>query len=172
MGYYVTINEHNVFMSKDTFADAYKALCDLNRHDHLKRGGSNTGAVWYSWMPENYESETETVLDILDLLGLTVEGDDDGNIVGFQYDNKMGAEEVFLAALAPYIKDGSFINWAGDDGAMWQHRFENGRMTRHDAIVTYGEAYEPVVSQYAWEGDQMNVTHHNINDTIFGKKEG
>ena len=73
MGYYVRIEEtaSNFKIKKENFERGYEIVCDLNRHDYLKHGGSFGGDptpkpadskscadnpdVWFSWMPWNYD---------------------------------------------------------------------------------------------------------------------
>jgi len=150
MGYYVNITESKIRIPEEHFGAAYDALCAINapEYNHLKNGGSHgpdgQTAYWYSWMPENYPAETETLVDILDLLGFDLGYDMDGSIVELGYDNKTGNEDVFFMALAPFIEDGSWVMWKGEDGAMWGWEFADGRMyLRSVEIKLAGERSAP-----------------------------
>ena len=146
MGYYVTTEESELRIRAEDKKLAYQAVCAINapEYNHLKRGGSSAGGewveVWYSWMPADYPSETETLEDVLELVGFEIEHDDNGDIIGVSYGNKTGAEDIFMLALAPYVEDGSYILWLGEDGHRWMWKFQDGTMLRHDVKgFTVGE---------------------------------
>ena len=150
MGYYVNITNSNFHIAADRKADAYEAVCRINapEYDHLKRGGSwgpdGKTAVWYSWMPADYPAETDTLEDVLQLLGFEFRVDDNGDITDLAYDSKTGAEDVFLLAMSPYVTDGSSLRWRGEDGLAWVHKFHDGTMTIHDVIeVVADEGHTP-----------------------------
>lgn len=143
MGYYVNITDHNFMVEKKHFPAAYDALCAINdeKYNHLKRGGSSgpdgQTAYWYSWMPENYPAETETLIDILELLGFEIGYDTDGNINGLAYYNKTGNEEIFFMALAPYVENGSWVMWQGEDGDMYGWEFADGKLWMRSVKVAF-----------------------------------
>lgn len=161
MGYYVSTSATHFHLDKEHFPAAYQALCAINdpKYNHLKSGGSSgpngQTAWWYSWMTEDYPATTETVTDILDLLGFEISYDD-GNIVGLDYDNKTGNEDIFFMALAPYVKDGSYIIWKGEDGRMWGWEFTDGHMWIRDVELSL-------------TGDRTAPTYLHVNrDTELG----
>ena len=172
MGYYInTTSEQDFLLPKENFDAAYKAMCELNKHDDLKRGG--TGAfgsedrqVWFSWMHENYPEVCEDLFEIFDHLGFDYTKDGDGNIDSLSYDNKQGAEEVFLAAIAPFVKDGSFMTWRGEDGELWRYLYRDGRLKTVPAVITFPEhlADEPTFMRFMGTG----YDYININERLFG----
>lgn len=152
MGYYVHTTDSSVFIPKAMHNAAYEALCKLNKHDNLKNGGSYGGpglsasdprpagmtyhpAKWFSWMDANYPEKCKTLEEVLDMVGFSIDKDDDGNIVGLHYDSKTGCQETFLSALAPYVRGGSYINWQGEEGELWRNEFSGGRMTERSGVV-------------------------------------
>lgn len=160
MGYEIYTTDQNFFLSKDYFEPAYKAMCKLNDLDNFKRGGSSGGngvsskdprpdgmnyhpAKWFSWMDANYPETCKTAVEILEMLGFQCGYDSDGNINGLYYNSKMGQEDLFLQVIAPYVGDGCYINWTGEDDEYWQYRFKDGVMTHHDGRVVFDE--NPVV---------------------------
>jgi hypothetical protein len=110
-------------------------------HNDQKRGGSYSDGVkkssWFSWMPENYPETLSTAKEILDELGFEVTLDEQGNIIDLHYNNKMGQEDLFLKAIAPFVKEGSFINWAGEDGTNWQYFFDGKKMIEKQGQVVF-----------------------------------
>lgn len=154
MGYYVT-GDGFVSIKTNDIPSAYKALCDLNQRDDLKRGGSYGGggidqssprpdglnyhpARWFSWMDANYPDTLHSVDEILTSLGfdfvIKVTGDE--TFYTLNYDNKIGQENEFFTALAPFIVSGE-VYWRGEDGNHWMWKFEDGKLKWFDGEVTY-----------------------------------
>lgn len=154
MGYYVNIVDCNFTMKKENYDKAYKAVCELNssRYNDIKRGGrwSDEPAVkpgysksvssnpdkWYSWMAWNYDEICNNIIEVLEMLGFDVLGNESG-IFDLCYDGKTGQEDIFFNALAPYIENGSYILWRGEDNDMYVWEFEDGEMTEKDAQITW-----------------------------------
>jgi hypothetical protein len=143
MGYYVNGNGHLV-IKKENLAAAYEALMALNdAPDGVKRGGSYSGgkqhSSWFSWMPADLRelADTKAVFERLGFETMDAKGD----LVITCYDNKSGQEEVFFAAAAPFIENGSY-EWTGEDAAFWEWTFADGKMYQRDGIREYGEERE------------------------------
>ncbi len=150
MGYYVNTAEVDFFIAKYNFEDAYKACVALNDRDDLKSGGGGRFVLpngeemkwgdprpegmsyhpmkWFSWMDANYPETCKTLDEILTSLGFEISYDEIGNIDGLSYSSKIGAEEHFLEAISPFVRNTSYINWVGEDNAMWRHEFIEGKM--------------------------------------------
>lgn len=134
--------------------EAFQALCNLNTKDDLKSGCifsskklikpenstslAEDPSVRFINMPWNYDEVCEAVEEILELLNFSVEKDLEGNvhILSFESDHG-GDEEVFLKALAPYVKPGSFIEWQAEGGEMWRNDFVQGKMTTSSGEVVW-----------------------------------
>ena len=122
---------------------AYWRMCDLNKHDHLKRGGSSTGEKWFSWMAADYPERLKTALDILIELGFDVEEGDEGLVV-YAYDNKSGQEELFLEAISDLIvpqtgKDKPYIVWRGEDDMVWKDIYGEKTVRSLTGVITFQE---------------------------------
>lgn len=139
MGYYVQIVYSDFTIRKEDFDRGFQIVCDLNSRDDLKHGGAYGGKPtpkpagskscasspdkWFSWMPWNYDEICKSLPEILRMLGFEVDYNGDGDIIGLSYADKTGAEDVFLDALRPVIKKGSYIIWEGEDDDEWVTRF-------------------------------------------------
>ena len=146
MGYYVEGNGYLV-IKKENLAAAHEALMALqDAPDENKRGGSYGGgkrtSSWYSWMPEDLRTLPDTQ-SFFETVGFEIEVSDNGDIVIGHYDNKIGQEEVFISAVAPFIEDGGY-DWTGEDGAFWTWEFIGGTMFRKEGYRSYGEAIQVV----------------------------
>lgn len=147
MGYYVETVGCNFRLPKDKFELAYKAMCELNDHDELKRGGHYPANEnwkgrynpnkWFSWMPYNYPETTSNVIEILELLGFELAYDDNGDLIHLSYYNKTGSEDLFLESIAPFVEEGSSIDWRGEDGDYWKWYFSNGEMLFKKGSVVF-----------------------------------
>lgn len=159
MGYYVSIDECNIFIAKSDLQKAYQACVDLNQKDNLKSGGGGdyklpNGAKvtiksrrpkgmtyhpckWFSWMEADYPNKLKNLIEILESLGFEVQEDNDGNIVYLNYDNKIGDEVHFFKVIAPYVKNNSHISWVGEDHTMWRWLFKSKKMIVQQANIVW-----------------------------------
>lgn len=150
MGYWVETMDVDFSIKKENLEKAYEALCELNKHDNLKHGrtgltsklehstsvAENPG-VCFSWMDWNYDEIFETAQEIFEELGFETILNADGDLEVHHYNSKTGSEEDFLSAVAPFAKDGSYIEWRGEDGSMWRNFFESGVMTTQHAEIVW-----------------------------------
>ena len=121
---------------------AYWRMCDLNKNDDLKRGGSSTGEKWFSWMDANYPETCKTDLDVLVELGFDVEEGDEGLVI-YAYDNKSGQEELFLEAISDLLRtvdnknsslNKPFIVWRGEDDMVWKDLYGEKKLGLYRAL--------------------------------------
>jgi len=136
MGYYVRIEDSNAKIKRENLAEAYMRLCNLNKRDDLKRGGSwsedKQQKKWFSWMDENYPETCKDAEAILEALGFDVSIENDAvHIVG--YDNKTGQEELFMKTIGDLVE--GEIEWSGEDGARWKWVFDQGMITLSGKVV-------------------------------------
>lgn len=153
MGYYAT-GEGSIVIPAEKLTDAYNALVELNKHDELKTGGhfgagvsegkpANSTSVaknpnrWFSWMDWNYDEVCSTAGEILEEVGFQTEETPDDGLELFYYDSKSGAEDHFINAIAPFVNEGSTMEWTGEDGEKWRWVFENGEMITEQAVITW-----------------------------------
>lgn len=156
MGYYVDVTDSGFLLRKEDFEKAYKAMCDLNQRDDLKSGGTWTSeglsskdprpegldyhpAKWFSWMDANYPAKCPTFESILTELGFELFFNDNGDLTRVYYSNKIGSEEHFFNVIAPYIADGGYVDWVGEDNTSWRWVFRNGKMKMLNGVMTYPE---------------------------------
>ena len=148
MGYYVSGNGE-LRIKKENLDKAHDALMALqDAPEKAKRGGSSGGdkapRFWYSWMPEDLRTLTDTKAVFAEL-GFEVSDNEDGDLLISCYDNKSGQEDVFFAAAAPFIEDDEY-EWTGEDGTFWLWKFEDGRMFVRYGRREYGEREEITLS--------------------------
>jgi hypothetical protein len=126
MGYYVYLTSAS-FDIPDT-PEVRNALRELDKRDDLKRGGSFGGGKedkWFSWMNEPW-AHHESIDPIFQQLGFdtyccVLKPGEHASVQLLSYDSKIGQEALFLAAVAPFVKAGSYLEWRGEDGEAWRH---------------------------------------------------
>ena len=65
--------------------------------------------------------------------------DVDGNITEIEYvGEKLGRDFELFQKVAPFVRDGSFIEMYGEDGERWRWIFKNGKCREVTAKVTWG----------------------------------
>lgn len=147
MGYYVHIEDSNCMLPHKHANLAYWRMCDLNKNDDLKRGGSSTGEKWFSWMDANYPETCKTALDVLVELGFDVEEGDEGLVI-YAYDNKSGQEELFLEAISDLLRtvdnknsslNKPFIVWRGEDDMVWKDLYGEKKVRSLQGTITFQE---------------------------------
>jgi hypothetical protein len=154
MGYYIGTEDVNIFLGKEHFDDVYKRMCEINDYHDLKRGGSYGGNndtteddrypkdKWFSWMAYNYPETCPDMKSIFDALGFELDFDEAGNLVGLGYWDKSGNEDYFLSCFAGYVKDGSYIQWKGEESEdYYRYLFKDGKMIAQRAtmVLTYSD---------------------------------
>jgi hypothetical protein len=128
MGYEVVITRSNAAIKAAHKPAVLQIWKDLNKpeNDHLKNGGSYSQggktSSWYSWMDADYDTKCNSVEDVLGELGFSYEVMADGETVITGYDRKIGQEQLFFDAVAPFVS-GS-IDWEGEDGCDWTWNFD------------------------------------------------
>lgn len=146
MGYYIELIDSQFFIAAEDKAAALEALCkmwDPGRESGMSGGsyGQGVDIKWYSWMNNSADDwRNRTIASLEDGLaewGYPVETDEDGNIIDIYFDGgKIGDEDQMFAALAPFVRAGSFLDYRGEEGALWRWAF-NG--------TTFGERHGKVV---------------------------
>jgi len=150
MGYYVTLTGADFRIPKSRWTAAFNAVAELNEHDELKTGGSWSGGeqkeVWFAWMAADYPADavqawkdgdvTHPLVFVFKQLGFEVAVLEDYMYLE-AYDNKTGAEDHFLEAVAPFVTPGSWIEWRGEDAEMWRQDFDGKSMKVKEGRVVF-----------------------------------
>lgn len=160
MGYYVSMRDSNFSIPESD--EVLQVLKDANwKYQNYKNGGSfgrGESTRWFSWMPSDYDQVVTSVAEVFELLGFEV----DKTLTHctlMNYDSKIGQEDLFLALVAPFVEEGSWIEWQGEDGASWRHEVVNGRLHVRDAYIQYGDPkpYLMAVCEYIGDVSQREM---------------
>ena len=127
MGYYVDLVDAD-FTIPET-ANVLEALREMPiKYRSLMRGGSST-EKWFSWMNNEEIEKAESARSIFDALGFDCVDYGNGTFGLTGYNNKTGQEDLFMAVVAPFLEDGSFTQWRGEDGELWRYTVSGGKLT-------------------------------------------
>jgi hypothetical protein len=144
MGYYIDLT--NAEWEIPETAEVLQALKEsVTKYHAIKRGGSSNGESWFSWMDDSEILGAETAQTVFIRLGFDTLTTD----LGFTlegYNNKTGQEDVFLAVVSPFCKDGSYVEIRGEDGSEWQYSVRNGKLHYAEVRKSFDE---PVPYLYA-----------------------
>jgi len=161
MGYYVTL-----IAADFTIPETPEVLAAIHgmdvRFDALKRGGVIGGdkpqEKWFSWMPKL--GTLTSVQEVFETLGFDTEIDPEtGNVGLVGYDNKTGQEDLFLAVVAPFVKDGSYTVWRGEDGMLCRYEVTEGRLTVRNSFVQWTEPEPFAIAHYGSVGSFRDGTY-------------
>lgn len=123
MGYYVNLIGAEFVIPEN--AEVLQVLKDLNHRPGVQKhgGGGQQTRSWFSWMPENYDETVTSAQEVFELLGFECTPRE-GAFELMGYDNKIGQEHLFIQEVAPYVDEGSYLEWLGEDGARWKYVVE------------------------------------------------
>lgn len=153
MGYYIDLTdaEWEITESPESLATVREMP---TKYHAIKRGGSSNGEKWFSWMNDTDIENAETVEKVFNQLGFDTETVDGGfKLTG--YNSKTGQEDLFLAVMAPFTKNGSYIEWRGEDGALWAYHIKDGRMLRLESEIQWTDATPYKYWHYDLEPETM-----------------
>lgn len=137
MGYYIRLDDAN-WEVKET-PESLQAIREMPVKYHgIKRGGSSNGEKWFSWMNDSEIENAVNVEAVFQQLGFETESTDGGfKLVG--YDSKTGQEDLFLAVIAPYSVEGSYVEFIGEDDSHYRYEVEDGKMYTLSAEIKWGD---------------------------------
>ena len=148
MGYYVN-GRGEISIKKERMEELYKAFVAMNDFsDEVKNGGSWSSGEKessnFSWMPSDL-STLGNAITIINHLGFET-SEDSTHFVIISYEGKIGQEDIFFAVAAPFVDDGGWFEWEGEDHSFWSWSFDGGRLLQADGIREYGEPFEVTVN--------------------------
>lgn len=91
-----------------------------------------------SWVDDGALYETKTLEGAMHAWRYVITEDDKHNVDAIVFvGEKFGDDERLFKTLAPYIENGSFLEFHGEDGHMWRYVFKNGVMTDQTAKISW-----------------------------------
>lgn len=127
MGYYVDLVDADFTIpEREDVLEALRAM--PTKYASLMRGGSST-EKWFSWMSTEEIESAVSVQSVFESLGFECFDYGNNTFSLSSYNNKTGQEDLFLAVVAPFVEDGSFTQWRGEDGELWRYTVSGGKLT-------------------------------------------
>jgi hypothetical protein len=125
MGYCMNLVEADFHIAKDQFEPAKLALQGLGAH---------------GWVQADDLVRAETLTEALKAWRWYPDFDEKGDIVDLTFcGEKLGDDYILFLAIAPFVKDGSFVQMAGEDGDMWRWTFKNGTCVEIVPDIKWGD---------------------------------
>ena len=140
MGYYMAQIGCEFFMKKEDKLAALKAIQALD--PSAGRGGKyepDVGRVeaWFSWVNTDKYKNATTLEEAVIAWRWQLCGPEDGDVTEMFFDGeKLGDDEHLLRAIAPFVKDGSWIEIEGED-ERWRWCFAGGELHTITPIVIW-----------------------------------
>ncbi len=127
MGYYVDLVEADFTIpEREDVLEALRAM--PKKYKALQRGG-NGSDKWFSWMSDEEIESAVSVKAVFESLGFDTFDYGNNTFALSSYNNKTGQEDLFLAVVAPFVSEGSFTEWRGEDGETWRYTVTRGQLT-------------------------------------------
>ena len=141
MGYYMSMIDCSFFIAKKDKGAALKAIQEL-RPDNGGGGRFDPehGKLesWFSWVCTDEYKSAKTLEDAVKAWRWRVEVDDDEDVVGICFEGeKLGDDKHFLEAIAPFVRDGSWIEIDGEDDERWRWCFVGGEVRTTTPTITW-----------------------------------
>lgn len=153
MGYYIDLTSSEWEIAES--AESLATVREMPKKYHaIKRGGSSNGDKWFSWMNDIEIVTAVNVQAVFIALGFETTKTEGGFTLD-SYASKTGQEDLFLAVMAPFTKDGSSIEWRGEDGALWKFEVRGGRMFRTDSEIIWTNSQPYVYWHYDLDAETM-----------------
>jgi hypothetical protein len=134
MGYYVDMCLSNVVIKKANVAKALKAVNDLFLPENIKKNvfmGGNS----YSWVANHsYNNLPDAISNWR--YGCLILDNGDIEIDSFNGE-KLGDDNIFWKALAPFVSSKSMIECVGGDDYHWRWTFKNKKLIEEEGKICY-----------------------------------
>ena len=135
MGYLIEMTDNKFYIKKENFEKALESLKSIFIPENMTCYDYIYGKAYphFSWVDTKIVLESETLRDALEEIRYTPKYNNDGDICSVKFTGeKYGDEKIFFNALAPYVEDGSYIAFQGEDGFEWEWFFNGGRVEKTD----------------------------------------
>jgi hypothetical protein len=117
MGYSARISETKFLIKEDNLEDSFIYTKDfLIKYDKK-----------ISYVEKEDIEATNNLEDLFEVFGFEIDFDSTtGHLdtIDFVWE-KLGEEMILLKQIAPYVEEGSYIQWVGEDGDIWRYVFRN-----------------------------------------------
>lgn len=132
MGYCIDLIDHKFKIPASETEQAFNAILDLMEDPEADRSGLNheKGSV-FSWMHSAEPFKWTSLDDAMEEWRFPVHRDSWTNdVVAVEFTGeKIGDEKQMFDVIAPYVVDGSYLHFRGEDGKEWRIEFDGNGIT-------------------------------------------
>jgi hypothetical protein len=151
MGYCMDHLCSHFFISADDKEGAFAALVSF-----MSKTDKNKERL--TWVHPVNVMTARTFEEAMAICRWTPEVADNGDICDINFNGqKIGSEQEIFQVIAPFVKDGSYIEMRGEDGTQWRWIFEEGKVREEEALITYSN--DNVLTSYTREDYELKPEH-------------
>lgn len=131
MSYYIDKDTilANVFIASSDTKSAFEAVKSALLDEHTRRGGIENRL---SWINKNDLDATDSFIQLMEECRWEPTFDELGNVIKLKFTGqKIGEEQLIFELLAPFVKDGSVIEYVSDGyltNVKHAYRFRDGKV--------------------------------------------
>lgn len=129
MGYYMNQVRNKFKIKKENFDAALEALKSVFVEENMTCHDwyGNKSHPHFSWVSTEDVLKSTTLKDALNRIRWKPYHNNNGDINAIVFQGeKIGDEDVFFNAIAPYVVDESYIEMMGEDDYQWRWVFHDG----------------------------------------------
>jgi len=133
MGYEISVDHAEIHIRKENFGSVLNAIASIPHR-----------MAWTELKDIQRIAKSGDISKMFEYLMWPVEFDSEGNISGIEYgasDHKIGDEDVWLEAIAPYVESGR-IQVRGEDGDLWRWILSGGKLKEIRPEIKWPEERE------------------------------
>ena len=120
-------------LKREFFADALEALCSLAGQETV----CSKDVAHFMWISAKDFSQAKTLEEMFGTLRWPVHIDEIGiEEIDFSGE-KLGDEDIFFSAIAPYVEEASYIMVANEEGEIWKWVFTGQVCKRQKARIIF-----------------------------------
>jgi hypothetical protein len=135
MGYCIQLQDGHLTIKAENKAAALEAV---KRMDPRTGHGWWNGEAQFSWVDHQDVVKASTLEEALGLWHFPPVLSEAGDIIALEYEGeKIGDEIKLFATLAPFVENGSHVEFLGEDGERWRYVFDNGGFREQQGETTW-----------------------------------
>lgn len=134
MGYYMSQVEAVFSIPADKVDAAHKAVQALSGKETIE----DSSGRHFRWVHNNFAASPDLQRIMMEWRW-KLRFDLSGNAAEIYFNGeKAGDDEILFDAIAPFVKDGSYIEMRGEDGECWRWVFDSGKCTvvKKSGVIT------------------------------------
>ena len=134
MGYSIFMLQSDFFLAREHHHLALAAIRQIVHHD----ANSSKHKPHFAFIDEVALLQASTLQEMFEAWRWFSDEDDDGNITSLEFTGeKLGDDEYLFEAIASFVREGCYIQFAGENGKIWRWYFTGGKVQAQVGDVVY-----------------------------------